>query len=426
VFVLLGVCGGTTFGQVPEHRIAPTDPPAAVDDLLKALDGGDRAAGFAALCRLAVAGYRPDVARRLLAIAADSAGEESWREYAAMGLGNMHAMPEEERARVRAALRDALAAERADVPDGVARLMVRLGDAAFVREALGGSLEGKPYEIDVLARLADPTSRQRLLAIHSAAPGRKSATYAARFAVARALAAHGDPLGIDLLVQLLDPAGAPGFQHRHNVWAFLVRLTGAPFAFVPAATDADLDAAVAAFRQWWDARRDALWLPPPEAVREPGAVGPSAREAVDAWRAGARAREGAWLLAPVLGALFPAYSFFAVRGPRDGDAGTTRTTTLAVRDGTVAHVLADDARGEAFGALLHEADVKVVEPADARAVWSAWSALQSSALPLGEARRIAPDTWWLVLRTGDGRPTRYEIATGDGGVVLRARLQTDD
>lgn len=240
-------------------------PPKAPDvpELLAQLAGDDRERGFAALRQLATLGgdHRRDIAQALQQIAVDADADETWREYSAMGLGNMQPMPDPDRAELRAALRAALQRDGDDCPDGVLDLLVRLGDAAFVREVLGPALCGRRDEIAVLAALADAPSRERLLAILAEAPSRRAADYDRRCAVGRALLAHGDPLGIDVLVSLLPRQRAPGAQHRRNVLAIVAAaLPGMPA--LPSGTDAQLDAAAAAVQAWWRLHREDPRLPP--------------------------------------------------------------------------------------------------------------------------------------------------------------------
>lgn len=244
-----------------QQKSPVTAPPLSARELLVDLAGGDRDRGFKALCKLAVLGYRADVAKRLLAIAVDAREDESWRAYAAMGLGNMHAMPAAVRQEVRAALRAALQREGGDCPDGVLDQLVRSGDAAFVRETLGDALHGRRPEISVLEQVHDVSSHARLLAILAAATSRRAADYNCRAAVGRALIAHGDVLGVDVLVRLLPPDAAPGAQYRRNVYAAVAPLLAGGFAAMATDSDAALDAACASVTAWWQEHGDGYQLP---------------------------------------------------------------------------------------------------------------------------------------------------------------------
>jgi hypothetical protein len=425
--------------QTPPEAVVPK--PAVVADqvpgLLADLRGDDRQRGFTALCRLAVLGHHADVLPALLTIAGDAAADEGWREYAAMGLGNMHGMPATSREQVRAAMRAALAAERVDCPDGIVSLLVALGEAPFVRDTLGDGLQGHRHEIAVLERLPDERSRARLLAIVAASPGRKAEAYQRRFLVGRALLRHGDRRGVEVLVQLLPRADAPGQQQRRNVHAVAAPVLAAGFSTFPAECDAELDAAIDALLAFWQQHGAAFELagpsggplsgPAPELAavvaawgRDPGSSGDA--EALDG-------RSESWLDEPVLRRLFPGWSFCRIGWWREAGAGdrprVAGQTTLAIRDGNVVQELQRGGNGADFGALLATAGAVATTDTAVRVLWEAFMVLHGQRWPLRHIER--PAGGGVVLEVVDlhGTARRYGLDVDARGQVCSGRWHVD-
>ena len=118
---------------------------------------------FYAIWGLAISGYTPQGAEVLFEIAADQEALASWREYAAMGLGNFSStMPPRKRDQYLAALRKTLAAEREKTPSGLLRLMISWNDVTRVEQALGKAIENHPMRVEILIASPRPEASDEL------------------------------------------------------------------------------------------------------------------------------------------------------------------------------------------------------------------------------------------------------------------------
>lgn len=215
-------------------------------------------AQFSAVRNLAISPYSEERADALAKVACEAKADETTRDYAAMGLGNFTAaMPQEIRLAILGRLRQSLATEAGDTPDGIVRTLLRWGDAVYVEEVLGTKLAGHSMEVEVLQALPGQKASERLWELYLASPkGRKSIEYNRRAEIGRALATRGDKRGIDILLTLLPAENAPSRQHRLNVFLFLVRTLGRDFAHGSAKGGADLEETAEQMAKWWDEHRE--------------------------------------------------------------------------------------------------------------------------------------------------------------------------
>ena len=228
-----------------EHRVA----------VAKALHGD-----FDSVWSLSISGYSLDASSALATVASSKHMGETTRDYAAMGLRNFSAlMPAEERSSIARQMRDVLAEEGADTPDGIIRLLVRWGDASYVQRTLGGSLAGHSMEITVLRDLPEEWAGERLWRMYLDCPeSRKAEHYNRKAGIGRALVERRDKRGIDILVALLPADNAPSRQHRNNVFKFLALKIGETFGYEHSNYDPSLEEVAFKMQQWWKGSRSAF------------------------------------------------------------------------------------------------------------------------------------------------------------------------
>jgi hypothetical protein len=213
---------------------------------------------FHAVRQLAVSPYTPQSAAALQKVASDPNAELTTRGYAAMGLRNFTgSLPPKARAAIQEKLRKTLSTEQAETPDGLIRVLLQWGDAAYVIEELSEKLRNHPMEIECLAAVPSRKNSDRLWELYQTCPREhRAVSYNRLDAIGRALIAHRDKRGIDVLVELLGADKDPGRQFRNNVFNFLAATTGKRFGYDHANYHPDLEEATDRLVRWWRANRE--------------------------------------------------------------------------------------------------------------------------------------------------------------------------
>ena len=213
---------------------------------------------FEAVRLLAISRFTPKSAEVLLDIACDPKVGRTTRGYAVMGVGNLSIhLPEDMQAPIKKRLREALATELTDTPDGIVRRLIAWGDAGYVQEILGDNLAGYAMEIDVLRATPDPAASERLWQLYLKCPkGARTEHYKRRAKIGGALATREDKRGIDILVKLLPVGKAPGAQYRSNNYNFIARKIRQDFGYKGGNYRRSLEKAVPKMIDWWKKNRD--------------------------------------------------------------------------------------------------------------------------------------------------------------------------
>ena len=116
-------------------------------------------------------------------------------------------------------------------------------------------------EIKVLGALPGEESAERLWQLYQASPkSRKSEHYDRKAEIGLALVSKNDKRGIDILINLLPADRAPGNQHRHNVFVFLVRKTNKDFGYKAQNYAPALEEAIPQMVSWWQQNRGTFML----------------------------------------------------------------------------------------------------------------------------------------------------------------------
>lgn len=217
---------------------------------------------FSAVWGLAISGYTEESAEALVAVACDKNADETTRGYAAMGLRNFTTqLPEAAKDLIAKRLCTVMEEEKGDTPDGIIRTLIGWGYASFVSEILGEQLQGHTMEIEILAKLPDEESSEKLWQLYQSCPkGHKSVYYGRKAGIGRALADKGDTRGIDILMELLPKESAPGAQYRHNIFIFLSHKIGESFGYNALNYDSALEEAITKMLLWWEDNRGVFIL----------------------------------------------------------------------------------------------------------------------------------------------------------------------
>lgn len=215
---------------------------------------------FSIVWGLAISGYTPPGAEFLAEVVANAELNRTWREYAAMGLGNFSgSLTPDERDKYAGVLRECLGKEEKQTPPGILRVLIGWGEVDHVERELQGKLDNHSMQVEILTASNRPGASDELWQLYQAIPAENFQADTASGKATRlgwALVLRHDKRGLGILARtvLVTAKDASAQQARINILQFVTQHTGGAFRFSGDTQPDAVQHEAERFALWWETK----------------------------------------------------------------------------------------------------------------------------------------------------------------------------